>query len=257
MPTLSVLLISSTLPFLTAAKGDGCAASSRSPAPDVSGSWNVSYDDQIGVEVTIGGSVYTTELGPHGGAFTITHGGRPITFDLDCDRPDVLCPSEAWPTTVEVEQRDVRFEHRMYVTLPTQRCDGALVGPAPDACGAGTDNPDCDAVCDGTIAVSSEERFGVIGEDGDSFRLYLGAGVASNGVNCALFGWSVADADLDTVGGADDGDWEAVAMNNGLVTVGYAGGCLWAGDPDMDGETEALILGAGIRFTTGFTADRL
>ena len=31
---------------------------------------------------------------------------------------------------------------------------------------------------------------------------------------------------------------------------------LWAGDPDMDGDLEALVLGASIKFTTGFTADK-
>ncbi len=51
-------------------------------------------------------------------------------------------------------------------------------------------------------------------------------------------------------------DWSAVAMDAGLVTIGYAGGCLWAGDPNMDGQLEALVASASIKFTTGFTADR-
>lgn len=244
------------LPLLTGARGDGCAASSRSPAPDVSGWWDVTYDDRLDVEIAIGGSVYTAELGAQGGAVTITHQGRPFTFDLDCGRPEVLCPSEAWPRQVLAEQRDVGFEHRMYVTLPVQTCSGQLVAPPPGSCGAGTSNPDCDDVCDGDVVTRNEERFGVIGESGQSFRLYLGGGIATNGINCALIGWSVADAALENVGSAAGGDWEAVAMDAGLVTVGYAGGCLWAGDPNLDGELEALVLGATVKFTTGFTADR-
>ena len=242
--------------LLMGAQGDGCAANSRSPAPDVTGTWDVAYDDTIGVEITIGGAVYTAELGAQGGAVTIDHQGQPITFDLDCDRPDVLCPSEAWPETVTAEQRDVARQHQMIVTLPTQSCAGALVDPEPGSCGAGTDNPDCDQVCDGEIAVTERETFGVIGETGETFRLYLGAGIATNGINCALFGWSVADASIETVGSAEEGDWEAVAMNAGLVEIGYAGGCLWAGDPDADGDLEALAIGASVKFTTGFTADR-
>jgi hypothetical protein len=242
--------------LLMGAQGDGCAASSRSPAPDVTGTWDVTYDDTIGVEITIGGAVYTAELGAQGGTVTIDHQGNPFTFDLDCARPEVLCPSEAWPTTVTAEQRDAAFEHRMIVTLPTQSCAGTLSAPAPGTCGAGTDNPDCDQVCDGEIVVSERETFGVIGETGETFRLYLGAGIATNGLNCALLGWSVADANLDTVGSAEDGDWEALSMSAGLVEIGYAGGCLWAGDPDMDGDLEALVLGASIRFTTGFTAEK-
>jgi hypothetical protein len=130
------------------------------------------------------------------------------------------------------------------------------VAPAPGTCGAGTNNPDCDQVCNGEITTRNEERFGVIGENGRTFRLYLGAGIATNGINCALIGWSVADAELENVGSASSGDWQSMAMNAGIVEVGYSGGCLWAGDPDMDGELEALVLGATVKFTTGFTADR-
>ena len=244
----------SPLPLLMGAQGDGCAANSSSPAPDVTGTWSVDYDDTIGVEITIGGAVYTAELGAQGGTVTINHEGQPITFDLDCARADILCPSEAWPRTVTAEQRDAAFEHRMIVTLPTQHCSGPMV--APTECGFGTDNPDCDQVCMGDVIVSNEERFGVIGENGSTFRLYLGAGLATNGINCALFGWSVADASLDTVGSAEAGDWEAVGMSAGLVEIGYAGGCLWAGDPDDDGQIEALVIGASIKFTTGFTGSR-
>ncbi len=249
----SLLLLA--LPLLGGAQGDGCSANSRSPAPDVNGWWDVTYDDTIGVEVTIGGTVYTRELGAQGGVIDITHDGRPFRFDLDCSRPEVLCPSEAWPTSVLAEQRDAGFEHRMYVTLPTQHCTGALVAPAAGTCGAGTSNPDCDDVCTGAVVTENRETFGVIGENGSTFRLYLGAGIATNGFNCAVLGYSVADASLRNIGSAADGDWTAVAMDAGLVTIGYAGGCLWAGDPNMDGQTEALVLGASIKFTTGFTAE--
>jgi hypothetical protein len=258
MRTKSILasLTMCALPLLTGAQGDGCATNSRSPAPDVTGWWDVSYDDVLDVEITVGGAVYTAQTGPQGGSITITHQGRPLTFDLDCARPEILCPSEAWPASVLAEQRDVGFEHRMYVTLPVQTCSGQLVSPPAGSCGAGTNNPDCDQVCNGEISTRNEERFGVIGENGNTFRLYLGAGIATNGINCALVGWSVADADLENVGSASTGDWESIAMNAGIVTVGYSGGCLWAGDPNMDGELEALVLGATVKFTTGFTADR-
>ena len=111
-------------------------------------------------------------------------------------------------------------------------------------------------MCDGEVNVVERETFGVIGEDGSSFRLYLGAGIATNGFNCALLGVSLADADLDSDGSSQDGDWTAVAMDSGLVTVAYAGGCLWAGDPDMDQELEALVVGASVTFRTGFTGER-
>lgn len=244
------------VPLLGGAKGDGCAANSRSPAPDVTGTWDISYDDRLGVEITIGGSVYDAEVGAEGGTVTINHNGQPITFDLNCDNPAILCPSEAWPATVTAEQRNTTFEHRMIVTLPTQTCSGALVDPAPSECGADTLNPDCDKVCDGEVTVVNQERFGVIGESGNTFRLYLGGGIVTNGINCILAGWSVADATLVNQGSSGTGNWESVAMEAGLVEVGYAGGCLWAGDPDDDGTIEALVLGATVKFTTGFTGTK-
>ena len=87
--------------------------------------------------------------------------------------------------------------------------------------------------------------------------LFLGAGVATNGFNCALLAVSVADADLITVGGPDEESWEAEEMAAGLVTVAYAGGCLFAGNIDSDPALEALVIGASIKFTTGFTGTRL
>jgi hypothetical protein len=45
-------------------------------------------------------------------------------------------------------------------------------------------------------------------------------------------------------------------MDNGIVTVAYAGGCLWAGDPNLDGQLEALLIGASVKFTSGFTGVR-
>jgi hypothetical protein len=198
--------------------------------------------------------VYEEELGPDGGEVSIVHDGVTVTFDLDCSRPDILCPSEAWPTTVQVDQRDVEHEHQMIVTLPTQSCSVALREPDPSECGDGTANPDCDPVCDGELTTGETERFGVIGEAGDSYRLYLGAGLATNGINCALLGWSLADADLVTEGEGDD--WSATGMTGGLVTIGYTGGCLWVQQSDPDPELEAAVIAASVEFTTGYTGAR-
>jgi hypothetical protein len=248
--TLRLALLALPLPLLMGAQGDGCAAGSTSPAPDVRGTWAIAYDDTIGIELKIGGAVYHSELGAGGGTFTIDHAGKPYTFNLDCARADVVCPSEAWPARVVVEQRDVNRQHQMIVSLPQASCTGALTKPEPGTCGAGTSNPNCDLVCDGGIVVKTTEHWGVIGETGETFRLYLGGGIVTNGINCAMLGYSVADASLDNTG--EPGmDWEATAMDAGLVTIGYAGACLFAGT--MDSTTQAVLVGAEIKFTTGFT----
>jgi hypothetical protein len=238
------------LPLMMGAQGDGCAAGSQSPAPDVRGTWGITYDDTIGIEVKIGGAIYNAELGAAGGSFTINHQGKPYTFNLDCARADIVCPSEAWPGRVVIEQRDVQHQHQMIVNLPQQACMGALTKPEVGTCGAGTSNPNCDLVCDGGVTVKTAETFGVIGEKGDTFRLYLGAGIVTNGINCAMLGYSVADADLDLSGEAGM-DWEATSMSAGLVTIGYSGACLFAGT--VDGTNQAVLVGAEVKFTTGFT----
>jgi hypothetical protein len=237
------------------ARGDGCAAGSTSPAPDVRGTWGVTYDDVIGVEVKIGGAVYSAELGAAGGSVTINHLGKPYTFSLDCGRPEIVCPSEAWPGRVVIEQRDVEHQHQMIVNLPSATCDGPLAKPTPGTCGAGTSNPNCDLVCNGDVVVATAEAFGVIGEAGDSFRLFLGGGIVTNGINCALLGYSLADANLVTSGGPRSEDWQATAMTGGLVTIGYAGACVFAGTHDTD--TDAALVGAEVKFTTGFTGTKL
>jgi hypothetical protein len=243
-----------SLPFTMGAQGDGCAANSKSPAPDVRGTWGITYDDMIGVEVKIGGGVYHSQLGAGGGEVTINHDGKPYTFDLACSRPEIVCPSEAWPDRAVVEQRNLDAQHQMVVNLPQAECTGELMQPAPGTCGAGTSNPNCDLICNGETTVQTAQAFGVIGEAGDSFRLYLGGGVVTNGINCALLGYSLADADLVTSGSGTE-HWEATEMEAGLVTIGYAGGCLFVGT--IDGTNQALVVGAEVKFTTGFTGTKL
>jgi len=237
-------------------KGEGCGGpiNSRSPAPEMTGAWDIFWDDGLDVEIKLGGAVHTARVGSRGGSVTIDHAGQPITFDLDCERPEVVCPSEVWPGSVSVEHRNANFPHRIFVRIPRQICRGDLV--SPDECGPGTINEDCDDVCDGEVDTVYADRFGVIGETGSHFDLLLGAGIASNGINCALLGLSAATADLVNVGSQEEGDWEAVAMQHGEVAAGYAGGCLWAGDPDGDGKLQALVLGATVKLTTGFTGTK-
>jgi hypothetical protein len=240
------------------AKGScgGSPVFSMTEAPDMTGAWDVVYEDQIGVRVTIGGAVYDAMV-VEGGTVTIDHEGTPITFDLDCARPEVICPSETWQDMVSIRQDDPTYPHRIYVNIPKQECTGMLVDPDPAECGTGTLNEECEQVCDGEIRTVDREAFGVINEPGDHFDVLLGAGVATNGVNCALLAVSHAGGDLVTSGSATGMDWEASSVSDGVVTIAYAGGCLWAGDPDDDGTLEALVIGASLEFTVGFTAQKV
>src|SRR5690606_16147609 len=64
------------LPLCLAAKGDGCSASSRSPAPDVTGEWAIAYDDLLDVTIRIGGTSYDAQVGAAGGVVEVEHGGQ-------------------------------------------------------------------------------------------------------------------------------------------------------------------------------------
>lgn len=252
----TTLLAIGMLPVLAASDGGCGAAFSESPAPDMSGEWDVAYDDSFELEIELGGAVYTETLGLAGGTVEITHEGQPLMFDLDCARPEVVCPSEVWPARVSFRQDDEMYPHRVWLQVPDQTCMGELVDPDPSECGADTNNPDCEQVCDGEIATGTREAFGTIDEPGENFGVLLGAGIATNGVNCVLIGGSVAEGPLTTSGTAEEGDWYVEEIRNGEVVTTYAGGCLWAGDPDMDAELEALVLGAKVRITTGYDATR-
>lgn len=237
--------------------GRGCAAlASSSEAPAMDGTWDVEYDDSLIVEISIGGAVYTEELGGAGGVIEIEHEGLPLSFDVDCSRPEIQCASEVFPAQIEAEHRNPNLPHTVHFTLPTQTCSGTVAAADANLCGAGTDNPDCADVCDGEIVSEDLERTGVISEDGDDFDMLLGASVASNGVNCGLLAVSLVAAEVvSTDPDALDG-WQAETMESGTVDIGYAGACLWADDVNMDGELEAAVLSATVKLTTGFKATR-
>lgn len=254
MASLSLLVLAA--PLVMGARGGCGPLTSMTPAPDVNGQWAIEYDDTLDVQITIGGSTYDATIPAEGGTVEIEHGGFTIPFSLDCSRPEIVCPSEAWPDMVAASQREPTYPHRMWVTIPQQVCMGTMVPADANECGAGTLNPGCDDVCDGEITTTEQDTFGLIDEPGESFDLLLGGGVATNGVNCVLLGISSAHADITSSGSTADGNWTAESFDNGEVVVAYGGGCLWAGDPDMDGSLEALVLGASVRFSTGFTGVR-
>lgn len=258
-PVTLGLALAATLPMNMGAQG-GCGGSSpivsTTATPDIAGRWAITYEPTLEVDVRIGGAVQHKSLPAAGGTFSITQEGKPITFKIDCARPEVVCPSEVWPGEVAIEQREAMYPHRMWVKIPTQKCSGKEAPADPKKCGQGTPNPDCKPVCDGEVTTTTAEAFGVINEGGSAFDLLLGGGIASNGVNCVLLGLSTAKANLINIGAARSAAWQAREMKDGVVKTGYAGGCLWAGDPNHDGQVEALVLGASVEISTKFSGKR-
>lgn len=245
-------------PLLMAANGGSCApAVVGTDAPDISGAWALTWQDDLEVDIDIGGQVYHRTLGSKGGVIEIEHDGKPLTFDLDCSRPDVVCPSEVWPTTVDLEQRSGESGRNVHVTVPVSSCQGELVDPDPASCGAGTGNETCEPVCSGDVVQEKKEVFGTLNSSGDHLTVALGGGVVTNGTNCALLALSTAEIDVETTGSGEAGDWKAVSFPSAKVVTGFAGGCLWAGDADGDGALEGIAVGAKLTLSTSFTGERL
>ena len=235
-------------PFLMAAKTQGCVIADDGGGvgghgvvtiegqgtPDVRGEWALTWQDDLEVVITIGGTSYTETLGPQGGVVTIDHGGKPFTFDLDCSREAVICPSEVWPDRVTFDQNLGFFPRNVFVTIPSHECEGELVDVDPAECGPQAET--CQ-LCDGEIDASETETVGRISFDNERLAVFLNGGLVTNGINCALLGLSVAKARLETTD-PESGDYRGVALTNGRVITGVAGGCLWVADPDADGETK-------------------
>jgi hypothetical protein len=192
MRRLLAIGIVGAVPFAMGANGGGCAVNSMAAAPNVAGQWAVQYDPMMNVTVNLGGAAYSQALPAGGGTFSIMHNGQPFMFNVDCSRPEVVCPNEVWPAQVTVDQHDPSYPHRMWVDIPVQSCSGTEQAPDPKQCGAGTLNPDCKPVCTGTVTTTTSQAFGVIADDGNSFDLLLGGGAVTNGLNCALLGRSSA-----------------------------------------------------------------
>ena len=213
----------------------------------------LTWEDNLDVEITIGGAVYTETFGAEGGVMNINHDGTPISFNLDCSRPLIVCPSEVWPDNVALDQRDELFPRNVYVTIPLSVCVGDLVDADPNEC-----NEDAETcqTCEGEITLGEAETFGRINLANDSLTVLLGGTVVSNGINCAMLGLSIAHTGLETEGAGPAGDWTAVSMPDGQVITGFAGGCLWAGDVNDDGSIEAIVVGAAVKLSTNFTGAR-
>ena len=198
------------LPMIMGAQGDGCAAGSTSPAPDVRGTWSIVYDDMIGIEVSIGGAVYNAEAtASRAASFTINHKASPTRSTS----------TAAGPTSC-ARARLARRGHRRAARRPAPAPDGRRSptgdvqrrrsrNPRRGSCGDGTNEPELRSrLWRRRRPSQTAQAFGVIGESGDSFRLFLGGGIVTNGINCAMLGYSVADADLVT-SGAPATHWEA------------------------------------------------
>jgi len=243
---------------------------SQDPAPDVRGTWQVTYDDQVQVEVKIGGASYVGTITGSHGTVSFTHDGSPIDLDLDCDDPLVTCPSELFPAQVELEQRRFQdYPHQVHMTVRDQECDGTWRMPDELAgeCGGDTGLDCSEQICDGTVVQTEKVALGSISNPDPpspllgstphySIGLALSGGIAVPTANCILVAGSFADADIVYDGSYDpeENTMDAQALSDGVITVVYRGACFWGASYAQ--ATGVALLGAEVRLTTGFTATK-
>jgi hypothetical protein len=77
---------------------------------DVTGNYTIRYDDQLRLQLNVGGAVREVTQSGYGGVvdFGMVN-GQPATIDLTqfCARPEVKCPSESFWAKVAVDQPDL------------------------------------------------------------------------------------------------------------------------------------------------------
>jgi hypothetical protein len=268
-----VMLPLSILCVLSMAPGQcGIAAQgffSGDPAPDVQGEWAIEYENDLNVEINVGGQVYTGTIGGTAGSFSFDHDGETYTFELDCSQPAVVCPSEVFPDTVTLEQR--RFEdqpHQVHMPARETNCIGQTRLPVEEdgECGGETDIPCEEEICEGTVTERERVALGSISapeaEIGDTpdyvMTVALGASFTAFTTPlgaCIGLAGSHAEADIiyDGTYDTETNNMIATQLANGEIIVSLGGACLIAAADG--GVAGAALAGATVQIWTGFTAN--
>jgi len=255
-----------------------CGASAKGffsddPAPSMEGVWDVTYDDQVDVEIDLGGgAVYYGVIADDGGEVAFTHDGEPVSLDLDCSKPWIVCPSEVWTETVEfLQPRFAARPHQVQMLVQDQECLNPRMPEESE--GECSSNPDVNLPCDveicdpedtitstkSTVAsisnpVPPDPEFG--DRPGYTIGIALSGGMVIPAANCLLIGTSFADADIVYTGQYEP-DPEgptmfATDLTDGVITIIFSGACFWA--HYSESEIAGALLGASVKITTGFTA---
>jgi hypothetical protein len=72
------------------------AGSGADERPDVTGTWDLTYDDYLELELEIAGDVHQQRVSLSGGSIRARHMGKEIQAVVACARDEVVCPNEIW-----------------------------------------------------------------------------------------------------------------------------------------------------------------
>ena len=203
------------------------------------GTWELTFNNDLTVEVDIGGAVYNPTLAAGSSKVTVEHDGKPVDYTVDCSSQFIACPSELLPGNVQITQK-VNNPNSISLEITEQQCRGGDV---------------VEGECTGALVTSSTIRNGTIANDGNSFSLVLGGGAVGRD-GCALLAISVAKGQLKTTGSAADGTLAAEEIVEGELVTAYGGGCLVVNQVDLDPALEGAAVGASVQLRSTYTARR-
>jgi hypothetical protein len=96
-------VLGSALMALLMTQGGCNRGLARDHAPDFGGTWDITYDDSMRVELRIGERALRADVPLTGGPVTFADGGTDLAFEVDCTRPELVCPAEVWPRELALE----------------------------------------------------------------------------------------------------------------------------------------------------------
>jgi hypothetical protein len=101
---LSFLLLGSLLIALnvTGLLGHTRALGSR---PSVAGTWDTLFDDVIDVSADVEGEQPEARIGASGGRVAFHDAGAFVELEVDCARPELICPQELLPRELVLDNR--------------------------------------------------------------------------------------------------------------------------------------------------------
>jgi hypothetical protein len=249
---------------------------------DVSGNYDLTYDDRLTLRLDVGGAVREVTQTGYGGVvdFGIIN-GNPVRLDLTefCARPEVKCPSEAFWSKVAITQprrlentfklQELTVVNDSVQSLPAgQRAEslGGLVDNANDdrfLLGLGA-NAGANQAC---IALAFSLAGGRFSRVGERTEMVVEGRTEAN-VACPLDGGFDGGARVDAGILADGGVADAgviftctprnvtrivfppqapvEGIKEGKVFMGFAGGCAFG----------PVLVGASLALETGFTGKR-
>lgn len=72
--------------------------------PDFAGVWDVTYDDAVEVAFTLGEQHVSSRVDEVGGQVSVRDAGVALDLEVDCTRPELVCPSEVWPRELSLRK---------------------------------------------------------------------------------------------------------------------------------------------------------